>query len=147
MAGTSSRADEGKKKARIEIIPLIDVIFFLLATFVLFTLSLDRTVSVPVTLPQTAVHPGPPDPTMVTLQLSAGNTAYWKVGQGGAEPIFDNEIEDRLRAYKTSTSDPKVLVTADASAKFGATVMALDLVRKVGIEQVSIETITSPTGR
>lgn len=30
------------KQARVEIIPLIDVIFFLLATFVLFTLSLQR---------------------------------------------------------------------------------------------------------
>ena len=41
-AGSTSKVDEGKKKARIEIIPLIDVIFFLLATFVLFTLSLSR---------------------------------------------------------------------------------------------------------
>ncbi|HEY3755960.1 MAG TPA: biopolymer transporter ExbD [Opitutaceae bacterium] len=148
MAGTSSRGDEGKKKARIEIIPLIDVIFFLLATFVLFTLSLDRTVSVPVTLPQTATNPGPPDPNMVTLQMSAGNTAYWKVGQGAAEPIFDAEIEDRLKAYRASNpNDPKVLVTADSTAKFGSTVLALDMVRKVGIEQVSIETVASQTGR
>ncbi|MFH1500049.1 MAG: biopolymer transporter ExbD, partial [Verrucomicrobiota bacterium] len=32
-----------RRRARIEIIPLIDVIFFLLATFVLFTLSLNQT--------------------------------------------------------------------------------------------------------
>lgn len=51
MAGGSSRADGDKKKARIEIIPLIDVIFFLLATFVLFTLSLSRIQSLPVQLP------------------------------------------------------------------------------------------------
>ena len=44
MAGSSSsRGSGGKKKARIEIIPLIDVIFFLLATFVLFTLSLNKS--------------------------------------------------------------------------------------------------------
>ena len=55
MAGTSSRADEGKKKARIEIIPLIDVIFFLLATFVLFTLSLDKIASIPVQLPKASL--------------------------------------------------------------------------------------------
>ena len=57
MAGTSSRADEGKKKARIEIIPLIDVIFFLLATFVLFTLSLDKIASIPVQLPKAVDAP------------------------------------------------------------------------------------------
>ena len=43
-----------RKKARIEIIPLIDVIFFLLATFVLFTLSLNRIQSVPLNLPVAA---------------------------------------------------------------------------------------------
>ena len=48
MAGSSPRVDEGKKKARIEIIPLIDVIFFLLATFVtLFTLFPPDTIKVP----------------------------------------------------------------------------------------------------
>ena len=44
MAGSSGgTTSDGKKKARIEIIPLIDVIFFLLATFVLFTLSLNKS--------------------------------------------------------------------------------------------------------
>ena len=52
-----------RKKARIEIIPLIDVIFFLLATFVLFTLSLNRIQSVPVDLPFAGPPPsaGPAD--------------------------------------------------------------------------------------
>ena len=43
MAGSSGGSKGGKKTARIEIIPLIDVIFFLLATFVLFTLSLNKS--------------------------------------------------------------------------------------------------------
>ena len=52
MAGGGSQlARGGQKKARIEIIPLIDVIFFLLATFVLYTLSLNRIMSLPVQLP------------------------------------------------------------------------------------------------
>ena len=50
MSGPSVQSG-GKKKARIEIIPLIDVIFFLLATFVLFTLSLNKTGGVRVMLP------------------------------------------------------------------------------------------------
>src|SRR5579883_1601068 len=115
--GSSSRGDEGKKKARIEIIPLIDVIFFLLATFVLFTLSLDRTVSVPVDLPKASATPGKPDPTMVTIQMSAGNTAYWKMGEGASEPITQDEIEPRMRSYKDANTVPKVLVTADQNAK------------------------------
>ena len=49
--GGSSRDSSGKKRARIEIIPLIDVIFFLLATFVLFTLSENRSGGLHVELP------------------------------------------------------------------------------------------------
>jgi len=93
MAGGSSRmTDSGKKKARIEIIPLIDVIFFLLATFVLFTLSLSRIQSLPIQLP-VAAPPHRPDPNddMVTLQVSDAGTYYWN-----REPIMASEIAPRL---------------------------------------------------
>jgi biopolymer transport protein ExbD len=143
MAGGSSRADDGKKKARIEIIPLIDVIFFLLATFVLFTLSLSRIQSLPVTLPvATPSTPQQQDDDLVTLQVSDGGTYFWN-----KEPISANELEPRLRTYKTQTKEPRVLVAGDNRAHFGATVYALDQIRKVGIEQVSIETRVRDTGK
>src|ERR1700740_3135181 len=88
MAGSSSApAVEGKKKARIEIIPLIDVIFFLLATFVLFTLSLDKIASIPVNLPVANPQPGPPDENMLSIQVSEEGTLYWKIGQQTAPEI------------------------------------------------------------
>src|SRR5271154_5908818 len=105
MAGTSSRADEGKKKARIEIIPLIDVIFFLLATFVLFTLSLDKIASIPVQLPQ-AVPDNPnskPDENMLSIQVSDQGTIYWKIGTlTQPELITASELSPRLENYKSS---------------------------------------------
>lgn len=148
MAGASSRADSGKKKARIEIIPLIDVIFFLLATFVLFTLSLERIASVPVTLPKAAMVQGPPDEHMVFIQVSDAGTFYWKVGaRGTPELISAAEIEPRLENLRAHEANPRVLVRGDNKAKFGPAVMVLDEVRKAGIDQVSIETVTSPTGK
>ena len=125
MAGTSPKPEEGKKKARIEIIPLIDVIFFLLATFVLFTLSLNKIVSVPLQLPEATTTANPtPDPDMVTLLMSDAGTAYWSMGQGASELININEIEPRLERYKTQVTSPKVLIAADNRAKFGPVVMA-----------------------
>ena len=41
-----------KRKARIEIIPLIDIVFFLLATFVMVSLSMVRNQGLPVNLPK-----------------------------------------------------------------------------------------------
>jgi biopolymer transport protein ExbD len=143
MAGGSSRPVDGKKKARIEIIPLIDVIFFLLATFVLFTLSLSRIQSIPVQLPVAAPPSNqPPDPDLVTLQVSDAGTYYWN-----KEPIGANEVAPRLHSYKSSVSTPRVLVSGDNRAKFGPTVFVLDAIRREGIEQVSIETRVSDTGK
>ncbi len=148
MSGTSSKADEGKKKARIEIIPLIDVIFFLLATFVLFTLSLSRITSLPVTLP-VASPPGPvnPNDTTIYLQVSDEGTFYWKQGQGAVELISASEIGPKLADYKRTESNPRILIRGDNKARFGAAVLVLDEVRKAGIQQVSVETVSSPTGR
>jgi biopolymer transport protein ExbD len=141
--GGGGRTDPGKKKARIEIIPLIDVIFFLLATFVLFTLSLQRIQSLPLQLP-VAQPPAQQqkDNDMVTLQVSDGGTYFWN-----KEPIMGSELEGRLAQYKTSVKEPRVLVAGDNRAHFGATVYALDMIRKVGIEQMSIETRVTDTGK
>ena len=146
MAGTttSKAVEAGKKKARIEIIPLIDVIFFLLATFVLFTLSLNKIQSVPVNLPVASptASSAKPDEDTVTLQVSDQGTCYWN-----KELINLSEIGPRLAQYKTQVPNPRVLIAGDDKAKFGITVRALDEVRKAGIEQVSVETRVRATGR
>ncbi len=143
MAGTSPIAEEGRKKARIEIIPLIDVIFFLLATFVLFTLSLKRIKSIPVQLPvASVVTQSNPDKDLVTIQVSNQGTCYWN-----RELISVGEIVGRLDNYKKSVSNPRVLIAGDNKAKFGRVVSVLDEVRKAGIDQVSVETRVRPTGR
>ncbi|HEY9248781.1 MAG TPA: biopolymer transporter ExbD, partial [Rariglobus sp.] len=122
------------KKARIEIIPLIDVIFFLLATFVLFTLSLNKIQSVPVDLPQASAARAGTDDDLVVLQISETGAAYWN-----KEPIAFAEIPGRLLAYKTASPRPRVLISGDDKARYGDAVLALDEVRKAGIT-VSIET-------
>jgi biopolymer transport protein ExbD len=134
-----------EKKARIEIIPLIDVIFFLLATFVLFTLSLNRITSLKTELPQSGT---PTENETVYIQASDRGTIYWKQGSASlAETITAAEIPARLAEYKRTSAKPTVFVRGDNHANFGAAVMILDEVRKAGIDQVSIETITSPPGR
>jgi len=142
--GGSSHSGEGQKKARIEIIPLIDVIFFLLATFVLFTLSLNNLQSLPVQLPVAGQSTDDlKEDNTVTLQVSDQGTFYWN-----KELINLNEIAPRLRDYKEHPRGvPRVLIAGDDRAKFGMTVLALDEVRKAGIDQVSVETTVRPTGR
>ena len=85
----------GTKKARIEIIPLIDVIFFLLATFVLFTLSLNKSNGVSVKLP-TAVTSEPRDPNgTVTISVTDEGSVAWD-----KDLITLDEFTQRLLQYE-----------------------------------------------
>ena len=141
MQGTKIKVPV-RKKARIEIIPLIDVIFFLLATFVLFTLSLNAIRSVPVDLPQAAPPSSEKPPEAVTIQVSGDGAIFWN-----RELIDMNEVPARIAHYKTQTDDPRILLAGDEKARFGLTVAVLDEVRKAGIVKFSIETRPRATGK
>ncbi|MBT5901535.1 MAG: biopolymer transporter ExbD [Opitutaceae bacterium] len=152
MAGSSKvkkLTEEHVKQARIEVIPLIDVIFFLLATFVLFTLSLNRIQSIDINLPQ-AVPPKPQDnddDKPVTLQVSDNGNYYWN-----QELISLPEISYRLTNYVNDEPNPRVLLASDDLAKYGDVIVVLDAVRSVEKDnptkvQVSFETVYRPTGR
>ena len=147
MAG-SPQPSGGKKKARIEVIPLIDVIFFLLATFVLFILSLEKIQSLPVDLPVSTPPSAQenPDDETVTLQISDAGTCYWTYRKT-TELIDVSEVKPRLENYISRVAEPRVLLTTDDKSKFGVAVRVLDEVRTANISKVSIETRVRPTGR
>src|SRR5438876_11055082 len=107
------------KKARVEIIPLIDVVFFLLATFVLFTLSLNKIAAIDTPLPQS----GKPDPFDRTVYIQASTTGnyYWKEGPASSpELISAAEIQPRLADYARRIRPARVLIRGDDKAKFGS---------------------------
>ena len=131
------------RKARIEIIPLIDVIFFLLATFVLFTLSLNKIVNIPLELPQTVItQQSTTDTDTVTIQVSEEGTVYWD-----GDPIDIDQTRTRLIEHRRNKKEAaRVLLAGDDQALYGTTVRVLDEIRKANISQVSIETIHRQTG-
>src|SRR4051812_49305525 len=107
------------KRARVEIIPLIDVIFFLLATFVLFTLSLQKIWDVRADLPRGEIA-GERDETTVFVQVSAGGMCYWKKGASGtAEPISSQELRPRIEDFARSEREPRVFIRSDRNARLG----------------------------
>lgn len=143
MAGAKKLPSGNYKKASINVIPLIDVIFFLLATFVLFTLSLNKIESLPINLPRaTPSMPNEDDDTSVTLQVSDIGNLYWN-----KELISFSELTPRLTQYRDAEPAPRVLIASDDLAKYGDTIAVLDAVRRARIDQVSFETIFRPTGR
>ncbi|ATC62713.1 biopolymer transporter ExbD [Nibricoccus aquaticus] len=144
MAGGSSGGSSsgGPKKARIEIIPLIDVVFFLLATFILFTLSLNKSSGVTVQLPQSGTSE-PRDPLgTVTVSITEENAIAWD-----KDPISLDEFIIRLQKFKqTAGPDARILLNGDESALYSSARYVFDEIRKVGINKVLIETRVAPAG-
>jgi biopolymer transport protein ExbD len=136
--GGSPRTSGGKKKARIEIIPLIDVIFFLLATFVLFTLALNKSGGLKVGLPfsETGV---PRDPAgSATVTIKDDGTYAWN-----KEPMPAGELIDQLQAFHLSHPEPDahILINGDTNAMFYQVIYVFDEARKAGIPKVLVETL------
>jgi biopolymer transport protein ExbD len=125
----------GIKKARIEIIPLIDVIFFLLATFVLFTLSLNKSNGITVALPA-AKSSVPRDPNgTVTISVTDEGLLAWN-----KDVIGLDEFTQRLLQYRRERPDGRILINGDERAFFAQAIYVFDEARKAGFTKVFIET-------
>ena len=125
----------GRKRARIEIIPLIDVIFFLLATFVLFTLSLNKSNGVSVQLP-TSESSIPRDPTgTVTISVTDEGALAWNT-----DLITLDEFLQRLQVYHREEPEGRILINGDERAFFAQAIYVFDEARKAGFLKVYIET-------
>lgn len=127
------------RKARIEIIPLIDIIFFLLATFIMVSLSMTKNMGVQVALPVAGTAKSLGDAhemdKTLTLSINAKCDVFYN-----KEKITIAQLPMKLQTYKATTKDPKVIVNSDGSADFKHVVAVLDEVRRAGIAKVGINT-------
>ena len=127
------------RKARIEIIPLIDIIFFLLATFVMVSLSMTKNQGVNVALPSAASAATLMDSQQQSHALTLTVTQKGEVFFN-KEKLTLAQLPFRLQTYKSADKDPKVIINGDAGADFKVVVSVLDEVRKAGIAKVGIST-------
>ena len=127
------------KRARIEIIPLIDIIFFLLATFIMVSLSMTKNQGVQVALPTASTSTSLGDQQemdkAVTLTVNAKGDVFYN-----KEKITLAQLPLRLQTLKSSAKDPKVIINSDANADWKHVVGVLDEVRRVGIAKVGVNT-------
>jgi biopolymer transport protein ExbD len=129
----------GGKKARIEIIPLIDIIFFLLATFIMVSLSMTKNQGVNVALPAAATA-GPQleqneADKAVTLSVNEKGEVFYN-----KDAVTMAQLPLRLQTYMSGTKDPRVIINADAAVSYKFVVSVLDEVKKVGISKVGLNT-------
>ncbi|MCX6885307.1 MAG: biopolymer transporter ExbD [Verrucomicrobia bacterium] len=120
------------KKARIEIIPLIDIMFFLLASFMLASLSMIRLQSIKMDLPTATMAKRDFKPDIVNISVD-------KAGDVFVEKKSMNVVDLHYflsNKFRINTNLP-VYISGDKDATHGAVIRVLDIVRREGIQKVS----------
>src|SRR3954465_11345875 len=128
-------------KARIEIIPLIDIMFFLLASFMMVSLSQVHMKGMKVTLPtgQSGEVQNKADYISVSVD-EAGNPYFDKT-----EMNYD-QLTARLKQVYQENPEAKVFVRGDANTVHGNIIRVLDILRSVGYYKIAFE-IKSEAGK
>lgn len=123
-----------RKKARIEIIPMIDTMFFLLVFFMIATLSMTLQKGMPVNLPK-ASSTTDDLPEQVTISISENGAVHFN-----KDPVTLEELEARLDGLLYYGEEPAVIINADKAVSHGRVIKVMDSVRKTGILNMAIAT-------
>ena len=130
----SRSSDDEGDEARIEIIPLIDIMFFLLAAFMLVSLSMTQMKRVPLNLPTASTGVADTKTPPWQIAVDANGVITWE-----GKIVTLSEITARLKAAG-ARGDARVLISADENARHKQVLGVLNSVRDAGVEKVSFET-------
>ncbi len=121
-----------RKHTRIEIIPLIDIMFFLLASFMMVSLQMDQSQNIKVNLPSAsqAQHDFRPDMLNIAVDRTGG---VWL--EKKQVPLAELSLALSNR-FKMNTNLP-VYIGGDRDTLHGAMADVLDAVRRAGVQKVA----------
>jgi len=131
-----------KKHARIEIIPLIDIMFFLLASFMMVSLSQTHMKGIRVNLPSPFTPPSTqqdPNKDTVRIRVTEGNLVYFD-----NQPISDEQVLPRLYELRKANPNVKISLSAEQNVLHGDVILVLDKVRSAGIDKIGYQIKTAP---
>ena len=136
-----SKLPADSAEARIEIIPLIDIMFFLLAAFMLVSLSMVNLKGVKVNLPTATSSTSEPKKDYVDISVDKTGGVFLD-----KKPVGDNEMVRTLLDLQKANPNLRVFISGDQDARHGAVIHVLDLVRSAGIDKVAFEIRTPAKG-
>jgi len=128
-----------EKKSRLEIIPLIDIMFFLLASFMMISLQMQIVRTVKANLPTSTLAASSTKPDIVNVRVDRdGQVSVDKKMISFAD--LNTLLTNR---YSLNTNLP-VYITGAKDATHGSVVYVLDLVKRAGIAHVAIAVQAAP---
>ncbi|WP_133500495.1 protein TolR [Cognatilysobacter terrigena] len=131
-----------KLKSEINVVPYIDVMLVLLVIFMITAPLLN--LGVDVDLPKSNAKSLQQKTEPVVVQVDAEGNYFLAVKAGSNEAVSASELAARLSTIVAQNHDAQVLIGADAKASYQTVTDAIDVLKKAGVEKVSL--ISSPKG-
>ena len=122
------------KKARIEIIPLIDVMFFLLASFMMVSLSQVHMKGIKVNLPTGSSGETQSKREYISVSVDMNGNFFFD-----KDEVKRDEMQVRLAKVHQSAPEAKVFVRGDRNSVHLNVTHALEIIRAAGFYKISFE--------
>lgn len=128
-----------RRRTRLEIIPLIDIMFFLLASFMMVSLQMQKVRTLKASLPTATLATTTTKPDMVTLTVDRDG----QVAADGKPVSFPNLLTLLTNRHNLNTNLP-VYISGTRDTTHGSVMYVLDFVKRAGIQRVAIAVKTAP---
>ena len=128
------------RRTRLEIIPLIDIMFFLLASFMMVSLQMQKVRTLKASLPTATLATSTAKPDMVTLTVDRnGQVAV------DSKPVSFPDLLTLLAKRHSLNTNLPVYITGAPDATHGSVIYVLDFVKRAGIQRVAIAVKPAPS--
>ena len=127
-----------RRRTRLEIIPLIDIMFFLLASFMMVSLQMQNVSTLKASLPTATLATATAKPDMVTLTVDGSGQV-----QMDKAISFPDLLTLLTNRYSLNTNLP-VYITGTRDTTHGSVMYVLDFVKRAGIQRVAIAVKAAP---
>jgi biopolymer transport protein ExbD len=121
-----------KRRSRIVIIPLIDIMFFLLASFMMVALEMSRTQNIKVNLPAASESKQDFRPNMINIAVDKSG-AVWlekkEISLGDLGSVLSNRF--------AANPDAPVYISGDRDTLHGDMVKVYDVARAAGVQKIA----------
>ncbi len=133
-------SDHGEEeRARIELIPMIDIMFFLLVVFIFISISLIKLNGVTLNLPKASPAAITQKPQIMNISIGKDGTLYVDKVAVTMEGLQDNL--EKLQSQGLADKE-QIIVSGDRDSKLQKLVDVMDLCNKLGFSKLSIRTET-----
>ena len=128
-----------QKHGRLEIIPLIDIMFFLLASFMMVSLQMQHLMSIKVSLPTATQARSTTKPDMAQIAV----TRFGQVTLDDKTITFP-ELQRYLSEKVANNPNYPVYISGQKETRHGSMIYVLDFVKRAGIQKVAFSVKVAP---